>query len=224
MYKQMLDSLYIIRAHESYCKYKPFPCPVHFQRLPWYLAQALDNIGRLGGRYPQGKISGMWYYPPLSPACLEIFGEGSITCRKSYLGDNALPVSLCSGASCADQCFYFERYIALVRRFGPVQAGPSKFKPTQWHHLAVTVPKQKRWCGQWHTMEFLLQVLQWSPQIELWWWPSTTRLTSGGDMHLVHREVHEVLGEVFFCTTFHGELWDRKLTYNLKVQYKSTSS
>jgi hypothetical protein len=26
---------------------------------------------------------------------------------------------------------FFERYIALVRQFGPVQVGPSKFKPTQ---------------------------------------------------------------------------------------------
>jgi hypothetical protein len=34
------------------------------------------------------------------------------------------------------------RYIALVRRFGPVQAGPSKFKPTQLHHLAITVSKK----------------------------------------------------------------------------------
>jgi hypothetical protein len=31
-----------------------------------------------------------------------------------------------------------------VRQFGPVQAGPSKFKPTQLHHLAITVPKKKR--------------------------------------------------------------------------------
>jgi hypothetical protein len=29
------------------------------------------------------------------------------------------------------QRFCFERYTALVRGFGPVQAGPSKFKPTQ---------------------------------------------------------------------------------------------
>jgi hypothetical protein len=41
-----------------------------------------------------------------------------------------------------NQRFCFVRYIALVRRFGPVQAGPSKFKPTQLHHLAITVPKK----------------------------------------------------------------------------------
>jgi hypothetical protein len=39
-----------------------------------------------GRALPRGKISGMWYYPPLSPACLESFGEGSITCRNSYPG------------------------------------------------------------------------------------------------------------------------------------------
>jgi hypothetical protein len=30
-----------------------------------------------------------------------------------------------------EQRFCFERYIALVRQFRPVQAGPSKFKPMQ---------------------------------------------------------------------------------------------
>jgi hypothetical protein len=38
------------------------------------------------GVIPQGKISGMWYYPPLSLTCLESFGEDSITFRKSYPG------------------------------------------------------------------------------------------------------------------------------------------
>jgi hypothetical protein len=38
-------------------------------------------------------------------------------------------VSLNGAAS--NQRFCFERYIALVRRVGPVQAGPSKFKPMQ---------------------------------------------------------------------------------------------
>jgi hypothetical protein len=46
---------------------------------------------------------------------------------------------------CSDRRFCFVRYIALVRWFGPVQAGPSNFKPTQLHHLAITVPKKKRW-------------------------------------------------------------------------------
>jgi hypothetical protein len=54
------------------------------------------------------------------------------------------------------QRFCFERHIALVRWFGPVQAGPSKFKPTQWHHLAVTVPK-KTLVPSWRAAKQLVQ-------------------------------------------------------------------
>jgi hypothetical protein len=55
----------------------------------------------------------------------------------------------CTAGSCA-QRFFFERYIALVRRFGPVQAGPSKFKPMQWRHLTITVPKKNAGCADQH--------------------------------------------------------------------------
>lgn len=125
--KQMLGSLYIIRAHESYCKYKPFPCPV--------------------------------------PEC--IFKGSRETLPKHLTVEHHVRTVAYNGISAAG--FTMEPSDRIVM---------------------VTVDKR----------------------------------AGGGDMHLVHREVHQVLGEVFFCTTFHGELWDRKLTYNLKVQFKSTSS
>jgi hypothetical protein len=46
----------------------------------------------------------------------------------------------------------------------------------------------------------------------------------GRDVHLVHREVHEALGEVFFCTTFFVDHRYHKLAYNLTVKHKSDYS
>jgi hypothetical protein len=47
------------------------------------------------------------------------------------------------------------------------QAGPSKFKPTQWHHLTVTVPKKKRCLGLVHEHFQRLEHLHWPG----WWSP-----------------------------------------------------
>jgi hypothetical protein len=55
----------------------------------------LHCTGRPGGRYPLGKIFGMWYYPPQKFLNKLVTGEGSTTCQKSYPGGNALPISLC---------------------------------------------------------------------------------------------------------------------------------